>query len=102
MAERELPLFAWAAETAPTGALIIPFPQDRNVGKARHVASLILKRRTQKDQESYWRQVCQRMAGSMAKAGLDNEQIEAQLVAFRRAVSNEMFRQQYMAKGVAE
>lgn len=99
MRDHDIPdLFDWAAASAPTGALIIPFPADRNIGKARHVASLIVKRRTQKDQESYWRQVCQRMAGVMAKAGLSDEQIEAQLVAFRGAVSAEMCRLQYQAR----
>lgn len=98
MAERDLPLFAWAGETAPAGALVIPFPADRNIGKARHVAALILKRRSHKDRDSYWHQVCQRMAGTMAKAGLSGEQIDAQLAAFHRAVGNELLRMTQTAR----
>lgn len=107
----QLDLFDWTppkenamgmSAMAPAGAQIIPFPQEHNIGKARHVAALLLKRRTEKDQESYWRQVCNRMAGSMAKAGLDDDQIATQLNAFSRAVSNEMYRQDNIAHGVGE
>ncbi|WP_029042576.1 DUF6074 family protein [Cucumibacter marinus] len=83
-------LFSWAGTRAPSGARVIPFPQDRNVGKARHVASLIRRKSSDKERESYWRQVVQRMAKSMTKAGLNDEQVQTQLVAFRNAVEQQL------------
>ena len=101
---KQLDLFDWipssTSETIMTplsvgapsgGATIICFPQDRNVGKARHVAALILKREGA-ERDSYWRQVCNRLAGTMSKAGIDDDEIDRQLSALSRAVSLEMSR----------
>ena len=77
---------------APTGGAIICFPQRRNVGKARHVAALILKRREGRDRDSYWQQVCTRMAGTLSRAGLDDVEINRQIWGFSEAVTVEISR----------
>jgi hypothetical protein len=78
----------------PSGALVIPFPMHRNIGKVRHTAKLALSKGTRRDREAYWSMVCSRLISSMGKAGLDEDQIFEQLEDFRQAVSTEMDRLQ--------
>jgi hypothetical protein len=77
---------------APAGATIICFPQRRNIAKVRHVAAQILRRAEGRQRESYWRQVCNRMAAMLAKNGIDDIEVNRQLNAFAEAVSAEMYR----------
>ncbi|WP_461381796.1 DUF6074 family protein [Devosia indica] len=79
-----------ASAPAQTGAAIICFPQRRNVGKVRHVAQHMLRRAEGRARETYWNQVCNRMAGTMAKAGIGDDEITHQLNAFSDAVGWEM------------
>ncbi|WP_173088943.1 DUF6074 family protein [Devosia sp. 1635] len=97
----QLDLFAWtppqeivmeASVPAPAGATIICFPQRRNIGKARHVAVLLLRRAEGPQRETYWSQVCNRMAGTLDKVGMDDAEIDRQLRAFAETVSSEMCR----------
>lgn len=84
---------------APSGALLIPFPQSRNVGKARHVAALLLKRRSAKDQDSYWSTAVGGLHRQLAKSGFDEEAIERQIIAFRSAVQAEIYRIEAQQRG---
>lgn len=77
---------------APMSAMVICFPQRRNVGKVRHVAQHLMRRPEGRARETYWNQVCNRMAGTMAKAGIGDDQITHQINAFAEAVSWEMHR----------
>lgn len=71
-------------------AEIICFPQDRNVGKARHVAALYLAKSTERARTTYWQMVCGRLAGSMGRAGFSDVEIERQIEAFLWAVEQEI------------
>jgi len=79
------------AGAPPSGATIIPFPQQRNIGRARHVA-LKLAAREGKSKESYWRRSCADLASMLSKAGLNQQEVELQLSAFRDAVGVELGR----------
>lgn len=65
---------------------IICFPQERNVGKARHVARLYLGKRTSREQQIYWKMICDRLAGWMERAGFQQADIDRQTAAFLRSV----------------
>lgn len=71
-------------------AEIICFPQDRNVGKARHVAKLYLAKKTVRARDTYWDMVCGRLAGSMRRAEFSDAEINRQLEAFLWAVEQEI------------
>lgn len=74
------------------GATIVPFPQNRNVGKARHVARLMLARRG-RHRDAYLKQVRLRFGWALRGAGLTDAEIDRQLAAFVEAVNAEMVRQ---------
>ena len=69
---------------------ILCFPQQRNVGKARHVAELYLNRRTTKDRDVYWRTTKNRLAGVLERCGFPEAEIDKQIVAFTGAVQREI------------
>lgn len=81
-----------ASAPAQIGASIICFPQRRNIGKVRHVAQHLMRRPEGRARETYWNQVCNRMAGTMAKAGIGEDEITHQLNAFAESVGWEMQR----------
>lgn len=66
------------------------FPQDRNIGKARHVAELYLNRRTAKDRDIYWRNIKHRLAGVLERCGFDEAEIDRQIIAFTGAVQDQI------------
>ena len=68
---------------------LIPFPQDRNVGKARHVAHRLL-RKSGRERETYWSTTVNRMALVMERIGFDDVEIARQVHAFHRAVQTEI------------
>jgi len=74
-------------------AEIIPFPQSRNIGKARHVAERWLQK-SGRVQESYWTSVIGGMAGVMVRIGFPDDVIARETEAFRRAVQAEIDRRQ--------
>jgi hypothetical protein len=80
-----------AAGAPPAGAAIIAFPQARNAGRVRRVAAKLMER-DGKARESYWRRSINDLASMLSKAGLDQQQIETQILAFREAVGIEMWR----------
>jgi len=67
-------------------AEIIAFPLDRYVGKARHVAALIARRRG-KDRDTYFRTTCHRLAAGLRGIGLDEREVQRQIEAFVGAVN---------------
>jgi hypothetical protein len=79
-------------DEAPTGALVIPFPQNRNVGKARRTAQTFLKRRTEASRDRYWRRTIETLERQLSRAGLNNAEIEGQITAFRSVVQFEIDR----------
>ena len=85
-------LFGWAEKCAPKGALIVPFPQDRNVGKARHVAATFLARKSEKDREAYWKRTVTSLWRQLARSGFSEAAIDREIDNFREAVQAEIYR----------
>jgi len=73
-------------------AELICFPQERNVGKARRVAAVYLRRRTDKARSTYWRDTCATLEWMMRRRGFSPAEIERQVSAFTWAVQNEINR----------
>lgn len=95
----QLDLFAKAAQciggggveaARPKGAAIHCFPLNRNMGKVRHVAEAFAKRCTDGARVQYWNQVCNGLSKTLRKAGIPQEEIKHQLIAFREAVSAQL------------
>lgn len=80
-----------SVDAPPSGAVIVPFPQQRNIGRARHVAQK-LRQRDGKSKESYWRRSCADLAAVLSKSGLGSRDVEQQLLSFRDAVGVELGR----------
>lgn len=80
-----------AVGAPPSGATVIPFPQQRNIGRARHVAQKLVAREG-KSKQSYWRRSCADLASMLSRAGLNQQDVERQLSAFRDAVGVELGR----------
>jgi hypothetical protein len=70
-------------------AEIIPFPQGRNIGKARVVAQRWLQK-SGRAREAYWSTTIGRMAGVMLRIGFPDDVIARETEAFRRAVQTEI------------
>lgn len=74
-------------------AVVIAFPLDRDVRRVRHVARLFLSKPTEKTREAYWHaSVCRKLHATMIKNGIDDDEAQRQLEAFRLAVGFEMDR----------
>jgi hypothetical protein len=68
-------------------AALIPFPQSRNIGKARRVAWVYLGKETAKARDSYWRTITDKMTASFRRNGVPEEEIARQLDFFAAAVN---------------
>lgn len=66
---------------------VIPFPQHRRVGKARHVAAIINRRRTAHERAAYFQRVCRQLATSLRQIGLTDEQVSYEVQGFVHAVN---------------
>lgn len=84
----KLPLFEWRQPECR----LIPFPMVNRVGRIRDTAAKMLDKPTEKSAEHYRRQVDEAMTGQLSKIGLPGEAIEAERVAFWKAVDVEMVR----------
>jgi hypothetical protein len=73
-------------------AQLVCFPQERNIGKARRVASVYLGKRTEKARSSYWGDTCNRLQWTMQRCGFIDHEIERQIQAFKWAVEEELDR----------
>src|SRR5688500_13982871 len=71
-------------------SVVVAFPMERAVGKARHVAATYQRRTTARSRDRYWLDTCETMATMLRRCGLDEEQVNRQLSAFARAVSSEL------------
>ncbi len=69
---------------------LIAFPQDRNVGKARHVAALWMQRPTQRARDVYWRSITRNLFSRLVANGFTPAQADRQLVAFCKAVQHQV------------
>lgn len=67
-------------------ARLVLFPLSRNIGKARRVAE-VLTRREGKAQDAYWHRICQDLAAMLRKHGASEDDVHAQLNAFRDTVA---------------
>ncbi|HCO55167.1 MAG TPA: hypothetical protein DIT93_09135 [Pelagibacterium sp.] len=70
---------------------LICFPQERNVGKARHVAVIYLGKDTERGRNSYWKMVVERLAGTMARCGFSEAEIDREIGAFLWAVEQQIY-----------
>lgn len=89
MRDDDLPLLAW---TPP--CKVILFPLVNRVGKVRHTAQLLSSKHGE-DAVLYWKQVVAANRKHLARIGLDEAGIEAELRSFHEAVHSEMVRQAY-------
>ncbi len=87
----KLTLFTWKQPECR----LIPFPMVNRIGRIRDTAAKMLDKPTEKSAEHYRRQVDEAMAGQLSKIGQLGEAIEAERVAFWKAVDAEMTRQSY-------
>lgn len=94
MSSREPDLFD-TEPRAPATATVIAWPLDRDVGRVRHVARLLLSKPTEKQRDTYWRSTCNRLAGVLLKNGLTENDVERQLDRFHAAVCLELTRQSH-------
>jgi len=69
---------------------VLCFPQDRNIGKARHVAKLYLGKPKGRDREVYWSMVTSRLTLMLDKCGFSDEEISRQIEALRWAVQEQI------------
>ena len=65
---------------------IIPFPLERYVGKARHVAAMIDRRRG-KDREAYYRAICRQMADRLRRLGVAEPDVQRLIIEFTDTVN---------------
>jgi hypothetical protein len=70
---------------------LIMFPQEHNLGKARHVAATWIAVRTTRARHSYWRTIATRLATTMRNWGVPEEEIEVQIEALRSAVQEQIY-----------
>jgi len=83
--DHKLPLFSWS----PPACVVIPFPAANRIGRIRHVAQIVAKKRGN-DADAYWRRIVKDMDRQMAKAGIDKARREAELRAFFDGVCKEL------------
>lgn len=71
---------------------IVCFPQRRNIGRARHVAELLNRRRSRSAQETYWTTAATALWRSMLRAGISEDEADRQLDDFADLVRMELNR----------
>ncbi|WP_026479349.1 DUF6074 family protein [Ahrensia sp. 13_GOM-1096m] len=83
--DNHLPLFNWQPPVK-----IIPFPASKQIGKARHVAEVFMRKDTQRAQQSYWEQTEKGFSHKLLKIGMSDEAIKQELEAFAALVQKEV------------
>ena len=86
------------AVAPPSGATVVIFPQDRNIGKARHVARVLATKETRRAQQAYWDQAVRGLQLSLLRAGVSWAEIERQVTRFHTAVADELSRRAAAAR----
>lgn len=89
MLRDDLPLFAWK----PARQVLL-FPLINRVGKVRHTASK-LARKHGDEAALYWKQVVASNRKHLARVGLSDDEIDAELRTFFDAVQAELVRISY-------
>lgn len=85
------------------GAIIIAFPQGRNIGRVRHVATKFLAQAEGRPRDAYWRRIINNLVGQLEKAGIDQQEIEHQVADFHYAVQAELdLRTCYRGQGTGD
>lgn len=82
----DLPLFSWTPRPR-----VLVFPFAANVGKVRHVAE-ILERKRGRDAEVYWTRIVRAMAERLESAGVAQSTIRSEVDEFTEAVQRELQR----------
>lgn len=85
-----------SASTPP--CKVILFPLVKRLGKVRHTAQLLSTKHGE-DAVLYWKQVMAANRKHLARVGLDEQAIEAELRSFHDAVQSEMVRRVYGGRG---
>lgn len=68
-------------------SVVMAFPQNRNVGKARHVAQKLLSKSTQRDRDAYWRRVVSDYVRVMQRIGIPDSAIQREIDGLHALVS---------------
>lgn len=86
----DLPLFGWRSTTA----MVLPFPANRLVGKARRVAEVLNSKSKQpeKSRTAYWARITKDLESQLAASGFEGEIITLQLQRFKSSVQRELDR----------
>ena len=81
-------------------AQVIPFPSDRLHGKARHVADVIMSKKSVSAANSYWRtSVLKHFVARMESFGLDRGRIDEEVRSFHDVVCAELSRRGWFTSG---
>jgi Family of unknown function (DUF6074) len=95
--DREPDLLDWQ-EPPNGGAVVMPFPLGRCVGKARIVAKVVMRCKTAATQQAAFDRAALALARKLRAARIDEAAVERQIEGFRRTVSVEMQRQLHKAR----
>lgn len=71
---------------------VVPFPLEKRVGHIRRTADRVFNCRTAREAEAYWRRAVVSLHRQMEKAGVSEERIEREILAFHSSVQTEMGR----------
>ena len=95
---RSLPLFDWS----PPAVQLIPFPFSARIGRARHVATRLLTKRTEKERDAYCHAVDDHTRQAMEKLGASESEIVAAQDALRNLITREHARLASTHAGAAD
>lgn len=88
MTKDDLPLMRF--DFRPPPCQVIIFPMEARIGKARHVAEKCLSRKSKEQRTGYWNLIVKNLTEELEKRGLQPDQIQKEIEAFRDAVEAEM------------
>ncbi|MEO4043639.1 DUF6074 family protein [Hoeflea sp. CAU 1731] len=81
-------------------AQIIPFPSDRLIGKARHVADVIISKKSVSAANSYWQtSVLKHFIARLEALGFNKLRIDNEVRSFHDAVCRELARRGWFNPG---
>lgn len=66
---------------------VIPFPCKRRLGKARRAAEVLLKKKTDKARDAYWRDITGTIEWQMKRMGISDDIIQREVSGFYDLVS---------------
>jgi hypothetical protein len=93
--ERQFDLFdERAAMTPQPTAALFPFPLSRRRKTIVRVAETLASRKTEEGQQSYWARIISDLGAELRRHGAGPAEVDRQLGAFHRAVSEEIARRQ--------